>query len=203
MYRAAAVPSSAVAIDELAPRRWWHFGERALREFLGERARVEPRGYASLDGARRVRFVDGDPRARFEEIDVAHQLTLRSQRACARVAPPELGSPDRASRAPRAVWHAPVIGRPRRVVCFSGRAGRAAPEPRMVRLVVHDDGVLVVRVAADGRDAGDTWHPRFEHALHQLDRELGTHLGALRAGDRVRPWSRQNPWGRSSPSARL
>lgn len=194
----AAAPSSALAIDALAPRRWWHLGGDALRGFLGDRVRLEPRGYASLDRERRVRFVDGDPFARFEEIDPARQVTLRSHRLTVRVPAPELPG-----RSPRGVWHAPVIGRPRSVVCFTGRAGRAAPDPRMVRLIVHEDGVLVVRVAADGREAGDTWHPRFDAALRQLDRELGAHLGALRCGDRLRPWSRQNPWGQPFSHAPL
>lgn len=197
MYREPAPPSRAVELEDLAPRRWWRSGDDAL-ELLGERVIVSPLGYASLDGVRRVRFVAGDADARFEELDPASGVTLRSVRART-----HLPRPDAPQRDPRAVWHAQVIGRPRACVCLAGRPPRGEPEPRMVRLLAYDEGVLVVRVASDGRDAGDTWHARGDEALRQLARELGDHVGTLRRGDRLRPWRREDAWSAPSRPGRL
>lgn len=197
MYREAAAPSSSVALDALAPRRFWRLGEDPLEGFLGPRVRVEARGWASLDGARRVRFVEGDVAPRFEELDLARRLTLRSHRLRLRVPAPAIAAP-----MPRAVWHATVLGRPRRFVCLRGRCARAAA-PRLVRLVSDDEGVLVIRVDARGREVGDTWHRRFDDALAQLDHELGPHLGALRLGDRLTPPPREDPWGEPALRAPL
>ncbi|MCB9596356.1 MAG: hypothetical protein H6719_26775 [Sandaracinaceae bacterium] len=188
MYREPAAPSEAIELHRLAPRRWWCLREDDVEGFLGARVLVGRRAYTSLDRTRRVRFVADDAEARFELIDPARGITRRSHRR-------SVGLPRRAdaSIAPRSVWTAPVIGRPLRPVCFVG--ARAAPDPRMVRVLAYDDGVLVVRVTSRGVDAGDTWHASLDDALGQLDRELGAHLGALRAGDRRRPWRRDDPWG--------
>ncbi|MBX3275512.1 MAG: hypothetical protein KF729_34955 [Sandaracinaceae bacterium] len=188
MYRVAAPPARLVALDALAPRGW--LGRAAaspIAAHLGERALVTPRGYVALDGTRRVRFVAGDDDARLEALDPARGLTLESRRSRARALRPAL-----ADERPRAVWHARVLGRVLAPVCFGAR--RVARDPQLVRVAAYADGVLVVRLAANGADAGDTWHPSLEGALAQLRYELGAHLGALREGDHTRPWRREPAW---------
>jgi len=202
MYREPARPADAVDLEEMRTRAWWESREDRVARFLGPRALVGASGYVALDGSRRVRFVADDERARFEVIDPVSGVTLSCHVAPTRFEPPD----DLEAPSPRRVWHAPVLGRCVRQVCFLGHprvlgGSPRALDARLVRLLELDGGALVVRLDAQGQPIADTLHPSAEAAARQLEHELGAHVGTLRRGERGRPFRRRTSWvGTRGPS---
>jgi len=194
MYREPARPADAVDLQEVDARAWWESADDRAARFLGPRAVLDATGYVGLDGTRRIRFGADDDRARFEVLDPASGVTLSSHVATSRLERPEI-----APRPVRRVWHAPVLGRAVRQVCFVGRPRQLGGAPRavdarMVRLLELDEGALVVRVDAEGQAIADTLHASPEAAARQLEHELGPHVGTLRRGERGRPFRRRSGW---------
>ena len=185
MYRVRA-PSDAREILGAALRGGFRGGADRPDAFLGPRVVVERGGYLSLDGARRIRLSPQDRFARFEWLDPALGVTRRSElRRCAFRMGPEPPVESRRS-------HARVVGRGLIPVCFD-RRGRS-PSVSLVRLIERGEGVLVVRIAADGSTVGDTWHEDPAAARAQLTQEFGGHIGPLRAGPGVLGTRRAPAW---------
>jgi len=184
------VPTEAVELASAAHAAGWWGGSRLgdrLARYLGPRVLVAAHGYLSPDGTRRVRFVPGERRVRFEEIDAPSGITRRSHRvrscgvrSCGSAV--HFDAP-----APLTTWHARLLGRSTEQVCFDGLPRALGGQPRatqacMVRLVESLDGVRVERVGAAGNVEGDSWHPSLQAALGQLEYEYGSHVGRLREG---------------------
>jgi hypothetical protein len=83
----------------------------------------------------------------------------------------KISSPQRASKVHHYVGMPPEVAR-------SQEARKELPAASVLLIEKSENGVLLIRFAADGQFAGDTWHPNIGEAKEQAVFEFGRFVSA-------------------------